>query len=49
MYIRGDVFEALSGMEVDPADCRPASTLAEAAGLTWDTKWPDAHARPLPL
>ena len=34
---RGDVFEALSGMEVDPADCRPASTLAEAAGLTWDT------------
>ncbi|BAL91745.1 hypothetical protein AMIS_65250 [Actinoplanes missouriensis 431] len=34
---RGDVFEALSGMEVDPADCRSASTLAEAAGLTWDT------------
>ncbi|SDS68679.1 DUF6461 domain-containing protein [Actinoplanes derwentensis] len=34
---RGDVFEALSGMEVDPADCRPASTLTEAAGLTWAT------------
>ncbi|GAA1618978.1 DUF6461 domain-containing protein [Actinoplanes couchii] len=32
---RGDVFEALSGMEVDPADCRPVPTLADAAGLTW--------------
>jgi hypothetical protein len=34
---RGEPLEALSGMEVDPAETRPAPTLAAAAGLTWDS------------